>query len=803
METDVTSNKLPNRSTGAVILFLLIALPLPFCLFIYHFILWSSEQAAIASASLEEFAWGGVIGLAAQAIFMTLFTALLWYFTKDERFKPVYAGMFGAALMGFPALALKFIDPLNDQLGALSQFAICLIGAGVIILIRRNKIGWDVASLPFGLLVAGVGVMPYVIYGSFGSLEDAIYTSLASLAFGLLAATLMESTAGNLLFENTVPKVSGQDERLSKNPSERLSYQNVLLDGAGVGAVLALLGSAIGYDGSQLLLLVILPSFSFAIAAVMPSKFAAGGAVVLLTFASWALFDPTELTILLGDIGGAASTASLIVIIIGVATSLLALGLRWGAESTAGQRTKRAAAWAGATVVWIIVAASFLLFGQRGNYGDRLFVILKDQRDISSVAQIEDRNERLTTAYQKLTEHANKTQAGLRDFLDQANIAYTPYYLENALEAQGGIFLKLYLESRPEVDRVIYSQRLHYAPADAPQPGFDSAHDGSVGWNITMIGADRVWDKYKARGEGIVIGQSDSGVDGQHPALREQYRGLTLGDDYNWFDPWDGTKSPNDEGGHGTHTLGTILGADGIGVAPQAKWMACVNLDRNLANPALYLDCMQFMLAPFPQGGDPFKDGDPTRAAHVLNNSWGCPGIEGCDPNALLYAANNLRDAGIFVVVSTGNDGPDCETVASPLSLYESVFSVGAIDQFGNIADFSSRGPVTVDGSNRAKPDIVAPGVGILSSLPSGTYGANSGTSMAGPHVVGAVALIWSAQPKLIGDIDATEQLIIDTAKPYTGDTSLGCFSKGTPNNAYGFGVMDVYEAVKKAVEMR
>jgi subtilisin family serine protease len=194
------------------------------------------------------------------------------------------------------------------------------------------------------------------------------------------------------------------------------------------------------------------------------------------------------------------------------------------------------------------------------------------------------------------------------------------------------------------------------------------------------------------------------------------------------------------------------------------------------------------------------KDGDPTKAAHVLNNSWGCPEIEGCDPNALLYAVDNLRHAGIFVVVSTGNDGPSCETVASPLSLYDSVFSVGAIDWNGDMASFSSRGPVTVDGSGRIKPDIVAPGVDILSSMPLGTYTSNSGTSMAGPHVVGVVALIWSAQPNLIGDIDATEQLIIDTAQPYTGNTAEGCFTGEIPNNAYGFGVVNVYEAVKKAL---
>jgi subtilisin family serine protease len=219
-----------------------------------------------------------------------------------------------------------------------------------------------------------------------------------------------------------------------------------------------------------------------------------------------------------------------------------------------------------------------------------------------------------------------------------------------------------------------------------------------------------------------------------------------------------------------------------------------------MANPALYLSCMQFMLAPFPHDGNPFTDGDPTKAAHVLNNSWGCPSLEGCDPNTFLQATNNLRDAGIFVVVSAGNDGPSCSTVESPPSLYPSVFSVGAIDEGGNVAQFSSRGPVTADGSNRVKPDIVAPGVEILSSTPEGTYARFDGTSMAGPHVVGVVALIWSAQPKLIGDIAATEKLITDTARPYKGDRSVGCFSGGTPNNAYGYGVVDVYAAVKKAL---
>ena len=760
-----------NRSGGALALFLLFVLPMPFCLFIYHFVLWSFEQTAITSLSLRELSWAGPIGLLVQGIFLSLVIWLLQRFTKDDRYKPVYAGMFVASLMVFPGLLLRLLGPNNDQLGSILQAAISLIAAFAIIRSRADQLTWDRSTLPFGLLIAGIGVVPLLFFGSFGSFGDVFLSLLAGLSFGLLAAVLISHTT-----------------------------ENVFVDGVGVGAVLALLGSALGYDGSQLLLLVLLPSFGVAIAALLPSRIAASGAVVLLSFFTLAFFDPTELTIMLGDIAGLASQAMLWAMLLGWGTSLIALIICLVTKSSRGGVTSRAVGWAGSGVLWMMIIFGFFLFGHPGNYSDRLFIIMKDQADLSDVAQIKDRDERLITAYDELTGLANHSQAGLREIFDTAHIKYTPYYLENAMEVQGGTLMRLFLLTRSEIDRVIPSPRLRYAPEDSPAPGGLSGIDGRVQWNISMIGADKVWNEFNVQGEGIVIGQSDSGVDGNHPAIREQYRGFKQSDDYNWFDPWDGTISPNDEGGHGTHTMGTILGKGGIGVAPKAEWIGCVNLDRNLANPALYLDCMQFMLAPFPVGGNPFFDGDPTKAAHVLNNSWGCPNIEGCDPNSLLFAANNLRDAGIFVVVSTGNDGPNCETVESPLSLYDSVFSVGAIDQLGNMADFSSRGPVTADGSGRIKPDIVAPGVGILSSLPEGTYGANSGTSMAGPHLAGVVALIWSAQPNLIGDIDATEQLIIDTAQPYTGSTSLGCFSGDTPSNAYGYGVVDVYEVVKKAL---
>jgi subtilisin family serine protease len=313
-----------------------------------------------------------------------------------------------------------------------------------------------------------------------------------------------------------------------------------------------------------------------------------------------------------------------------------------------------------------------------------------------------------------------------------------------------------------------------------------------------------VWRELGVRGEGIVLGESDSGVDGAHPALRDGYRGRDGQDDYNWLDPWSGTTTPTDFGGHGTHTTGSAVGRNNVGVAPGAEWIGCVNLQRNLGNPALYLDCMQFMLAPYPQRGDPFADGAPDQAPHVLNNSWGCPPLEGCDAASLAPAVAALRAAGIFVVASAGNEGPGCGSVADPIAIYDTVFSVGAVDEAGNVTEFSSRGPVEADGSGRPKPDIVAPGAEILSALPGGGYGRLDGTSMAGPHVAGVVALMWSANPALIGDIDRTEQILIATATPYEGALSIGCASaEGEVSNAFGYGMVDAYSAVQAALAAR
>jgi subtilisin family serine protease len=251
--------------------------------------------------------------------------------------------------------------------------------------------------------------------------------------------------------------------------------------------------------------------------------------------------------------------------------------------------------------------------------------------------------------------------------------------------------------------------------------------------------------------------------------------------------------------------MGTIAGDDGagnqVGMAPGAKWIGCRNMNQGIGTPATYIECFEFFLAPYPVNGTPAQ-GDPDRAPDVSNNSWGCPASEGCSPGTLLAAVQAQRAAGILTVVSAGNSGSSCGTVNTPAAIYDESYSVGSHTIANAISSFSSRGPVTVDGSNRLKPDITAPGSNVRSSTRTSTtsYGSLSGTSMAGPHVAGAVALLWSAKPALRNDIATTEALFNDTAV-HVMDSTCGS-PTSVPNHVWGWGRLDVRAAVNKLALM-
>ena len=210
--------------------------------------------------------------------------------------------------------------------------------------------------------------------------------------------------------------------------------------------------------------------------------------------------------------------------------------------------------------------------------------------------------------------------------------------------------------------------------------------------------------------------------------------------------------------------------------------------------PATYAECYEWFIAPYPPGGDPFTDGDPTKAPHVISNSWSCPPSEGCtNPDVLRQVVNNVRAAGIVTVHAASNSGPACSTINTPAAIYDASFTVAATDDSDQIAGFSSRGPVLLGDNNPAKPDISAPGVSVYSSVPGG-YGFKSGTSMAAPHVAGLVALLISARPELAGDVDLIESLITQTAvERFTTEGCAGDTQTSLPNHTYGWGRIDAY----------
>lgn len=453
-------------------------------------------------------------------------------------------------------------------------------------------------------------------------------------------------------------------------------------------------------------------------------------------------------------------------------------------------------------------------------------VILKEQPDSAGyLARTGLRNAARTARgaalYRYLTDFARTRQAPLRAWLDSQGVSYRAFYLVNAIEVYGDADLARSLQKRAEVDRLAANPRVKLPLVDeTPIPARVKTAEGATPdppYGIRYANAPAVWAQ-GFQGQGIVVASQDTGVEWTHPALRDQYRGWdaatqTVTHPYNWYDYWGtanrGNCDPNpqvpcDDHGHGTHTVGTMLGDDprtGLiaGMAPQAQWIGCRNMNRGDGTPGSYIGCFEFFLAPFPQGGDPQAAGDSSKAPHIINNSWYCPPSEGCDYDSLRQVVQTVRDAGQLIVVSAGNDGPGCSTVRYPITAYPEVFSVGAHNGAGGITGFSSRGPVTVDGSGRMKPQITAAGDGVLSTTPGGNYGNSSGTSMAAPHVAGAAALLWSAVPQLIGQLEATEQILMLSATPVLHN---GCGEGDTPvspNNTYGHGRLNAAAAITLA----
>ncbi|MGC9399510.1 MAG: S8 family serine peptidase [Anaerolineae bacterium] len=472
-------------------------------------------------------------------------------------------------------------------------------------------------------------------------------------------------------------------------------------------------------------------------------------------------------------------------------------------------------------VTWVddpfVIDAEVLDELQAENKAD-FFIWMRERADLSRSYTIFNTDTRREFVYDALTSTAERAQAEIIDYLESRDIEYESFWINNSILVHGGDQAVIdFVKARDDVARVrgVYTrmyipdpdQRLIYTPK-VESPNADPT------WNIDIVDAPDVWDQLGITGEGAVVANIDTGVRYTHEALVDSYRGNlgggTFDHNYNWGSIYGNGSTacpgapsePCDWSGHGSHTMGTMIGGDGngpfdmdIGMAPDAQWIACMGCDTppNQCSEAALTGCAQWIIAPLDLNGE---NPDPTKAPDVVNNSWGG---DGEDPwyYSFIEAWNA---ANIIPVFSAGNAGPGCNTLGSPGN-YDNVIGVGGTDSADNNYSYTSRGPGSGTGIFPVqKPDVAAPAEGVPSSVATGDsdYAMYSGTSMAAPHMAGLTALLRSVDPTLdrqtIWDI-VTMNAVTDTLNLKNG--SWCGAGPDFPNYVFGYGRIDAFASVQ------
>jgi len=429
-------------------------------------------------------------------------------------------------------------------------------------------------------------------------------------------------------------------------------------------------------------------------------------------------------------------------------------------------------------------------------------------------------SERGWYVYETLKAQAEKTQSAAIAYLETTGLTYKSFWLANRiLVEQSDKTVLASLQQLPNVVSIsAQKQYMLYEPEKAELEG----ESKGIEPNISHVKAPEAW-ALGYDGTGLVVANVDTGVRYSHQALVGSYRGNngdgTFDHNYNWYNPYQPSDNvPRDGNGHGTHTMGTMVGDDGganqIGIAPGAQWMACAGCPDGSCWDVALLGCGEFIAAPTDLNG---ANANPDMRPNVVNNSWGDCG-QTYDP---WYAevVDGWQAAGVYPVFSNGNNSncgysapPGLNTVGNP-GRYGNVTGVGSSSRdTGQYATHSNWGPTDnldtinpVDGFAMLKPQVIAPGVNIRSSTPGSDTAYQSGwsgTSMSAPHVTGLVAMIMQAAPCLVGDYATIETLLESTAVDMTYNDGSSLTPTDFPNFATGWGEIDALAAVQLASGM-
>ena len=432
--------------------------------------------------------------------------------------------------------------------------------------------------------------------------------------------------------------------------------------------------------------------------------------------------------------------------------------------------------------------------------------IQKLSKTIKTEESKDDKDRKAVIA--QLSQTAIESQNGILDWLEEekesGNVKnYEGFYIINAIHLKAKANLIEKLASYPKVDKIDVNQKIQAENPVDKQPSKVESDRDEIEWNLKNIGADLAWNQ-GIRGQGVTIGIMDSAVDASHPALKRKFKGYDQSsdrvnfNDSNYFDAIQGKQDTSGvlDMAHGSHCTGIVLGSElnsngeefnRVGVAPDAQWINARIFDSNYKNveQSSFIKAAEWMLAP---------GNDPSKAPQIINNSWG--GSQYLTDTWFKSTVDRWRQAHILPVFAAGNQMPGESlpgesSIVIPASYPES-FAVGAVDIMGNLASFSKRGPSLFD-TSLIKPEISAPGVKVRSSIKD-TYAYMSGTSMAAPHVAGVAALVKSAKQNL--DDREIQKILEETATPRTDS-----YYKTTPNNGYGYGIVNAYAAVVKAMD--